>query len=206
VPRRDSVDLTNCLSCHQTLSLHGNNRTDDIQVCAACHNPRNTDAGVRKIAATPPTDGKDEESLDMKRMIHGIHAGAIRENPLQIVGFRGFTTYIFEEPYVGNLANCVGCHTDDGFTLPLAPGVLGSTVDTGANLASPADDTVISPATATCSSCHDGGEATAHMVTNGGSFTTTQEAIDSGQVVEQCTVCHGSGSVADVARVHGIGN
>ncbi len=44
------------------------------------------------------------------------------------------------------------------------------------------------------------------MVTNGGSFSTTQEAIDSGEVVEQCTVCHGSGSVADVARVHGIGN
>lgn len=206
VPRRTSVELTNCLSCHQTLVLHGNNRTDDIDVCAACHNPRNTDAGVRKIAATPPTDGKDEESLDLKRMVHGIHAAGMRENPLQIVGFRGFTTYVFEEPYPGNLANCVGCHTDDGFTLPLAPGVLGTTIDTGANLTSPADDTVITPATAACSSCHDGSEAGAHMVTNGGSFDTTQEAIDSGQVVEQCTICHGSGAVADVARVHGIGN
>jgi OmcA/MtrC family decaheme c-type cytochrome len=113
---------------------------------------------------------------------------------------------VFEEPYPGNLANCVGCHTDDGYTLPLPSGVLGSTIDTGANLASPVDDTVITPATAACSSCHDGSEAGAHMVTNGGSFDTTQEAIDSGQVVEQCSICHGPGAVADVTRVHKVGD
>jgi len=141
----------------------------------------------------------------MKQMVHGIHAGAMREKPLQIVGFRGFNTYVFEEPYPGNLANCVGCHTDEGYTLPLASGVLGTTVDTGAS-PGPDDDKVVSPATAVCSSYHDGDEAAAHMVTNGGSFSTTQQAIDSGEVVEQCTICHGSGAVADVARVHGVGN
>lgn len=207
VPRRTSVALDNCLSCHQDLVLHGSNRTNDIDSCVTCHNPRNTDRDVRAIAVTPPTDGKTEESIDFKQMVHGIHAAAMRENPLQIVGFRGFTTYVYDEEsvhYPGNLANCVACHTDDGYTLPLPSGVLGTTIDTGADLQSPVDDTVITPVSAACSSCHDGAESISHMTLQGGSFNTTQEAIDNGTVVETCSVCHGEGRGADVSVVHGI--
>lgn len=207
VPRRNSVELTSCLDCHQTLSLHGNNRTDDIQVCVTCHNPRNSDREVRTIAVTPPTDGKDEESLDFKTMVHGIHASAVRENPLQIVGFRGFTTYVYDEKHVqypGDLSNCLSCHTDDGFTLPLANDVLGTTIDTGADHTSPLDDTVVTPVTAVCSSCHDGQTAAAHMTNNGGNFATSQAAIDSGEVVETCDVCHGTGRASDVAVKHNV--
>ena len=204
VPRRTSVDLSNCLDCHQTLSLHGSNRTDNVQVCVACHNPRNTDLEVREIAGNPPTDGKDEESIDFKRMIHGIHAAEMRENPLQVVGFGGFTTYVYEEPFPGDISNCTSCHTDDGYTLPMSPDVLGSTIDTGADLESPFDDTVITPITAACSSCHDGSEAAAHMVNMGGSFDTSQEAIDDGDVVETCNTCHGAGRDADVTAVHNV--
>jgi OmcA/MtrC family decaheme c-type cytochrome len=207
VPRRTSVELANCQACHQNLSLHGGNRTNDINSCVTCHNPRNTDREVREIAATPPTDGKDEESLDFKRMIHGIHAAGIRENPLQIVGYRGFNTYIYDEEevqYPGNLADCVACHTSTGYTLPLPSGVLATTIDTGVDLQSPVDDKVISPITAVCSSCHDDTEATSHMTLQGGSFSTTQEAIDSGKVVETCNVCHGAGREFDVTAVHDI--
>ena len=42
------------------------------------------------------------------------------------------------------------------------------------------------------------------MVTNGGSFSTSQEALDNGTVVETCNVCHGTGRVADVTEVHDI--
>jgi OmcA/MtrC family decaheme c-type cytochrome len=207
VPRRTSVELDNCLSCHQTLSLHGSNRTDDVQVCVACHNPRNTDREVREIASVPPTDGKDEESIDFKRMIHGIHAAGVRVNALQIVGFGGFSTHVFDEEEVqfpGDLANCTTCHTDDGFTLPLPEGVLGSTIDTGDDLESPLDDTVITPIASVCSSCHDEGDALAHMKAQGASFDTTQAAIDSGEVVESCPVCHETGREFDVAKVHHI--
>ncbi|CAA0122580.1 Uncharacterised protein [Halioglobus japonicus] len=207
VPRRTSVELDNCLSCHQVLSLHGSNRTDDINSCVTCHNPRNTDRGVRAIASTPPTDGKTEESLDFKTMVHGIHAAGIRENPLQIVGFRGFSTYVYDEEHVqypGNLANCTACHTDDGYTLPLPNGVLGTAINTGADLQSPVDDTVVTPVTAVCSSCHDDTQAVSHMTLQGGSFSTTQAAIDAGTVVETCNVCHGAGRDADVTEVHDI--
>ncbi|TGD74179.1 OmcA/MtrC family decaheme c-type cytochrome [Mangrovimicrobium sediminis] len=204
-PRRQSVELDNCLACHGSLSIHGGNRTDDLDNCVTCHNPRNTDREVRGIAASPPTDGKDEESLDFKTMIHGIHAAALRENPLEIVGFRGFNTYRYDTEtvhYPGDLANCTACHTSDGFTLPLASSVLGSTVDTGEDHEDPADDTVVSPASAVCSSCHDDATARSHMSANGGDFATTQAALDDGSVVEQCSVCHGSGNIADVAEVH----
>ncbi|RLQ21303.1 OmcA/MtrC family decaheme c-type cytochrome [Seongchinamella sediminis] len=205
VARRTRVELDNCLACHGTLSLHGGNRTDDIDGCVTCHNPRNTDKRRREIAMDPPTDGKDEESIDFKTMVHGIHAAAIRENALEIVGFGGFTTHRYNEDlvhYPGDLSNCTTCHTDSGYTLPLADGVLGVTVDTGADRADPSDDTVVTPTAAVCASCHDDQVAMSHMSSNGGNFATTQAALDSGQVVEECSVCHGSGRNADVSVVH----
>jgi OmcA/MtrC family decaheme c-type cytochrome len=205
--RRNVVELDNCLACHGRLSLHGSNRTDNLQVCVACHNPRNTDREVRTIAATPPTDGKEEESLDFKRMIHGIHAAAMRENPLQIVGFRGFTTYVYDEEHVhfpGQLNNCLTCHTEDSYTVPLVPDVLGTTVDTGDDHQSPVDDTVITPTAAVCSSCHDSSSAQQHMEQNGASFATSQAAIDDGEVLEQCATCHGVGRTYDVQAVHRV--
>jgi len=129
---------------------------------------------------------RNSKPLDFKVIMHALHGDEE------------------DVDYPGNLANCTACHTDDGYTLPLASTVLGTTVDPGADLQDPRDDTVITPATAVCSSCHDDTVAAAHMTSNGGSFSTTQGAIDSGEVVEQCSVCHGSGRSADVAEVHDI--
>ena len=82
--------------------------------------------------------------------------------------------------------------------------MLGTTVDTGEDRADPTDDTVTTPASAACSSCHDDQVAISHMSSNGGNFATTQEAIDSGEVVEECSVCHGEGRSADVSAVHNL--
>ncbi len=194
VERRVSVTIQQCNACHQTLVLHGSNRSDNIDTCASCHNPRNTDLRQRLRAMDPPTDGKDEESIDFKTMVHGIHAAAIREQPLEVVGFGGFNTYRYNTDavhYPGDLANCTACHTDDGYRLPLADGVLGTTIDTGNDIASRLDDTVVTPQAAVCSSCHDSAISKAHMETTGGaSFSTTQFAIDNQDVVETCSVCH----------------
>lgn len=205
VPRRTVADLDKCLVCHQSLSLHGGNRTDNLQSCVTCHNPRNTDHEVRAVAANPPTDGKAEQSLDFKTMVHGIHAAAIRENPLQIVGYRGFSTYVFDESHVhypGNIADCSSCHDGDSYTLPLADGVLASTVDTGADKQDPADDLFTTPTTAVCSSCHDSAAAMSHMALNGGSFSATQAELDSGLFIETCATCHGEGQSVSVSAAH----
>lgn len=206
-PRRTSVAIEQCQSCHQNLVLHGSNRADNVDSCVTCHNPRNTDREVREIASNPPTDGKDEESIDFKTMVHAIHAAAMRENPLQVVGFRGFNTHVYDTDHVqypGKLNNCKTCHVDGGYTLPLASSVLGNTVDTGDDHTSPVDDTVITPASAVCYACHENDVAKAHMESNGGDFSTSQAAIDSGTVIEQCELCHAPGRTADVDLVHGI--
>lgn len=207
VPRRQAADFERCADCHDSLVLHGENRKDNLQMCATCHNPRNTDRDVRAIALDPPTDGKDEEALDFKTMVHGIHASAERENALQIVGFRGFTTYRYtteEVQYPGRLSNCAGCHAGQTFALPLAESVLGTTTDTGSDVQSPADDVVTSPATAVCASCHDDSVAAAHMESYGGDFSTSQALLDNGTTVEQCASCHGTGEFADVAVLHDV--
>jgi OmcA/MtrC family decaheme c-type cytochrome len=205
--RRKIVDTQNCLVCHQNLVLHGGNRADNVESCVGCHNPRNSDRDVREIAANPPTDGKQQESIHFTRMVHGIHAAGYRENPLQIVGFRGFTTHVFDEDRVqfpGKLNNCTTCHGDSGFELPLAASVRGTSIDTGDDREDPADDILISPTASACSSCHDSIVAAAHMEQNGGSFSTTQAALDGGEVIEQCELCHGPGRSVGVRAVHGL--
>jgi len=42
-PRRDIVDIDKCNNCHEQLSLHGGNRTDEPRLCVMCHNPSLTD-------------------------------------------------------------------------------------------------------------------------------------------------------------------
>jgi OmcA/MtrC family decaheme c-type cytochrome len=205
VARRTVVTQANCLGCHGQLVLHGGNRTDTIEGCVTCHNPRNTDKSTREIAVNPPTDGKDEESLDFKTMIHGIHGARLRQNPLQIVGFQGFTTHVYDTDavqYPQSTQNCLACHAPGTFGIPLATGVLAPTNDTAADVSDPTDDRVTSTVSSVCASCHDGATAQAHMEANGGNFDTTQANIDSGAVLEQCEICHGSGRVEDVEVVH----
>lgn len=207
VARRQVVGLEKCLDCHQHLDMHGNSRSDNLNSCVTCHNPRNTDRLTRAMAVTPPTDGKTEETLDFKVMVHAIHASAMRDEPLQIVGYQGRSTYVFDEDKVhfpGKLGNCVTCHTDQGYKLPLAAGVLATTVDTSASAQDPSDDIVMTPIAAVCSSCHDDTVAKAHMTQNGANFSTSQAAIDAASVVEQCNVCHGDGRSAALDLVHPV--
>jgi OmcA/MtrC family decaheme c-type cytochrome len=207
IPRRQVVDIQKCNACHKLTTHHENNRTNNIEGCAGCHNPRNTDRNGRAIAQNPPTDGKQEESIDLKRMIHGIHAADFRINPLQVVGFNGLETLIFDHEavaYPGRLNNCNTCHVNDSFELPLNSEVLGSTIDTGTNRQDPSDDLMITPTAAVCSACHDSSVARSHMEQNGGDFTATLQTISSGASTETCASCHGPGEFVDLKVVHDI--
>jgi len=202
VPRRNAVAIEKCDECHKQLSMHGNNRTDQPEVCAVCHNPNATDIPVR-IAGTECETvlGLDDETIDMKYMVHAIHAGNTG-----ICGFRSSAHPYFDVVYPGRLNNCEGCHEPDAY-YPVEPGeLLGTTVDSN-DPTTPVDDRVISPNTAVCASCHTGEQARQHMVQNGGDFNATKAAdstlISSG--VETCSVCHGPGRSADVGEVHGVG-
>jgi OmcA/MtrC family decaheme c-type cytochrome len=204
VPRRQVVDIERCDQCHGVLSIHGNNRTDDVQVCAMCHNPNATDVGRRVAGSACVSElGADDESIDLKYMIHAIHAGNTN-----VCGF-GNTAIRFDAVvYPGHLGNCEGCHLPDTYyPVDATPGsgVQPTTFDAG-NPAVLTDDRAVTPNSSACSGCHDAAEARTHMELNGGSFTATKTetgALASG-TIETCSVCHGSGRLADVRDAHQV--
>jgi OmcA/MtrC family decaheme c-type cytochrome len=176
VARRTVANITNCNRCHGSLSLHGNNRTDEIQVCVICHNANATDINQRPGVAG--ADGKLEEAIDFKYMIHAIHAGAVaedgfRENGIVVYGFGGSINDFSDTRLpsgLDNLRNCTGCHTGTTFAVPLNASVLPTTVLTEANRSNPDDDENITPTASVCSSCHDSVAAKTHMTEQGGQF------------------------------------
>lgn len=216
-PRRVVVDVAKCDVCHGVLSLHGNNRTDQPGVCVVCHNPNATDASQRpkdgtgalngstltSNGSTVALDGKNEESIDFKTMIHAIHAGesdkgGFRTKGITIYGFGGSVNDFSGVVFPGKLNDCSNCHAGTSYQLtgiwaaPAANGILGTTTSTTNNLRT-------SPTAAVCSSCHDSAVAKNHMQdpNMGGSFSV-------GQATEHCILCHGVGSFLDVQTVHGV--
>jgi len=218
VARRTVVDVAKCDTCHSALSLHGANRNDEPGVCVVCHTPNATDAGRRPSAGgvlTGGVDGKLEESIDFKTLIHGLHAGqadkgGFRQKGLVVYGFGGSVNDFGSVVFPAELSNCTACHTSSSYQLsglwqsPTASGILGSTVSTGASRTEASDNLRISPAAAVCSSCHDGAVAKAHMqgLFEGGQFSATQATLQGS--VEQCAFCHGSGKTFDVKTVHNV--
>jgi OmcA/MtrC family decaheme c-type cytochrome len=224
--RRNAIAIERCDQCHNQLAIHGNNRTDEPEVCVQCHNPNATDINQRvagsecDIGRPPGTDGPDDpgvpglglddETIDFKRMIHRIHASGATDTPFGVCGF-GNSAHLFDVTYPGHINNCEGCHepTDEN-PFPYHPveagTILGTTVDAGADLASPTDDVVISPNASICSSCHVSDLAKTHMEQNGGNFAATKnpDGTLNPADVESCALCHGPGRSADVKEVHGV--
>jgi OmcA/MtrC family decaheme c-type cytochrome len=218
IARRQVVDIAKCNVCHGLLSAHDNDRTDELQTCAACHNPNATDAMQRpRIAGflSIGSDGKPEEAIDLKTMLHAIHAGQTANG-----GFRTIGITIYREDgspkdfskvvYPGKLRNCAGCHLGTSYQLTglwdasTRNGILGTTISSGTLANDPADNLRITPIAAVCSSCHDSAVAKAHMLTpiSGANFFSAQAAINT--IVEHCPACHGPGGVKDVQAVHSV--
>ncbi len=60
IAMRNIVDNDTCNACHDVLNFHGGPRTD-VAYCVTCHNPSSI-------------DGDTGNTVDMKAMIHNIHA------------------------------------------------------------------------------------------------------------------------------------
>lgn len=201
---RKIVDIAKCNDCHQQLALHGNNRVGNTEICASCHNPNATDIN-RRVAGSnceAVTGTLDDQAIDLKYMIHAIHAGA-RAN-YSVCGF-GNTGFNFAGVvYPGKLVNCEGCHVADSYYPPNSSTALATTIDAG-DRSTPLGDIAITAATAACSACHSDATAKQHMEFNGGSFSAVKDADSRTTAVETCANCHGPGKPADVKVEHGVG-
>lgn len=210
VPYRTVVDIAKCNDCHKLLSLHGENRAGNVELCATCHNPNATDI-VRRVAGSnceTVTGTTDDQTIDLKVMVHAIHAGAIAG--YKVCGYNN-TGYDFSHVnYPGKLNNCEGCHLPDTYYPPNPATAIATTIDAAPagnpDRSTPLGDVAITPATAVCSTCHTGESARRHFLLNGGSFDAVKAADGStpGAPVEQCGTCHGPGRSADVKVQHGI--
>ncbi|MDT8387846.1 MAG: OmcA/MtrC family decaheme c-type cytochrome [Thiogranum sp.] len=233
--RRQVVDNALCNDCHEQVNFHGNGRNGEVAICVMCHNPNNTDvarrpkdgAGAVDVAAT--VDGKREEAIDFRTLIHGIHAAAetafdgssahgFREQGLVVYGFGGTAHDYSHVRFPGSLQNCEGCHAagtynlDGIWDLPTQNGLLSTTTVAAptatdaatltAELADPTDDLNTTPTAAVCGSCHDSDLARAHMIVPGGAQFEQTQGVISATAVETCATCHGPGRSADVATVH----
>jgi len=218
VPRRVVVDIAKCDICHSVLALHGDNRNDNPQVCAACHNPASTDVGMRQTLTTAGIDGLWEQSIDFKHMIHAIHDGSVRGaagSPFVIYGFGGSVNNFTDVVYPGQLNRCDACHAGTSYYPVDDTAVQATTFVTGLSKQMPNPTTVGNPISTSanmsvCSGCHVDAVTQAHMLQNGGSTAVAKDAegrtilSTNPANIETCSVCHGAGGVADVKVVHNI--
>jgi OmcA/MtrC family decaheme c-type cytochrome len=217
VPRREVAAVANCNTCHFQLNGHGNNRVDSVQACAFCHNPNATDVVARVSAGiTPanpdPTDGLAEQSMDLKVMIHAIHASAVRAADFgtpYLLYHNGSAHNFSTLGFSGLTNNCLACHDANTYYPPdpSSSTVLASTISTyvnGVGNSGPAGQTAVTAATAACSACHQAATEKTHMMQNGGSFTAVKNASSQVVSTETCAICHGPGAIADVKVVHNV--
>jgi len=206
--RRQVVDLQRCNECHNVLTLHGGNRTDNTELCATCHNPNNTDVNRRGApCGNLPTDpvapglGPDDMAIDFKFMIHQIHSANY-----QVCGFNNSIHDYTDLGFPGKLNNCEGCHRANTYYPVDGALIQATTVDAG-DRTTFADDRAVSPNASACSACHTDSLAREHMQQNGGDFNAgkTVEGIMISTGVETCVLCHGPGRIADVKLMHGVG-
>lgn len=185
VPRRTSVQMTLCNSCHNSLALHGDQRKN-IDECVICHNPTEGDQARR-----PATAGA-KESVSFQRLIHRIHRGENLTQDFTIYGYGGSINNFNEVRFPGNLMACTKCHVNAAaIDLPVNVPFGQGTVTTLRDYFSPQ-----SPNTAACLGCHDDSNAAAHAYLNTTTFPGATVAA------EACAACHSSGKDWDVAKVH----
>jgi OmcA/MtrC family decaheme c-type cytochrome len=213
VARRSVVAVANCDKCHDQLNGHGNNRVGDPQMCSTCHNPNATDVVARTAAgitwaAPDPTDLRGEQTIDLKVMIHAIHAAPDIASYAAAVGFtytpyvvyhHGKRDWLASTPFptlagsagdssaAPSINHCTGCHEGTSYYPPdpMSSPALATTTDTSspAAVANAGGVIATTAGAAVCSACHITADAKAHMTQNGGSFTAAKSPT-TGQLID----------------------
>ena len=178
---RKMSDVTSCNSCHEKLALHGGGRVD-TQYCVMCHNPGSTDANSGNV-------------LTLSTMVHKIHAGRLLKRKLDsgqggedytIWGYRDTKASFAEVGFPQDLRNCSKCHT-------------------AANPNTPQGDNWKSRTSKeACLGCHASRAGSTwdnlHRVVATQYFGVAAPANSLPD--QECSRCHGVGSIISPERVH----
>jgi len=165
--RREVLNLSGCMDCHESLELHGGSRViaaenvDGLAVCTLCHNPNlssggntfdmstytaggnaNTDATIAMFGNDPMA--WPEATQNFKDLVHGIHSASVRETPYEHVRVRSGNAYGFdwsEVTYPNDPSRCSKCHEGNSYFPGNVPaGALMTTdITTNGAIATPAD-------------------------------------------------------------------
>lgn len=159
------VDNDTCNACHDNLELHGEARFD-VEYCVLCHNPSSI-------------DGDTGNTVDMKRLIHNIHAG---RPDYQIVGYGGSVHEWSDVVWPQDIRNCQTCHEESDANTPQASNFR------------------LKPNRAACGTCHyDDG-----IAGNGMHDFAIEDGVHPADLFfnddTQCVTCHGpQGTVTNAA-------
>lgn len=164
---RKIVDNDTCNACHDQLAFHGGNRRD-VEYCVTCHNPYSIDGET----VNEPWGG----TVDMKQMIHKIHAGVHLTQGYFIIGYGGSVNDYSDVVFPQDLRNCQTCHNENDPNTPQA------------------SNWRLVPNRAACGACHDNIDWAAGGHPFG--LVLTSDA--------DCVGCHGPDGVRPVDQVHEI--
>lgn len=121
-------DQTSCLACHDkaAFGFHGTSARRDVKLCVLCHQPQTIDPDTSNV-------------LDMKVMIHKIHAPGELSKPYIIYGNAQSVHDYSEVTFPQDLRNCDNCH--EGIDPSKKPAM--------------SDVWYTKPSRAACGACHD---------------------------------------------------
>lgn len=119
--RRRVVATEKCLACHDgglfqhaavtprpivDASRRGGTGVDSVELCAVCHGPAASDAAVRRFELnldfTTTYDGVPAQPLDLRYLVHAIHAAGESDMPLAYYG--ADTVFLAGSPKAVDLA------------------------------------------------------------------------------------------------------
>jgi OmcA/MtrC family decaheme c-type cytochrome len=166
------ADVNNCNSCHNQLALHGGGRVD-VQYCVMCHNPGTVD----------PESG---ENLDLKQMVHRIHAGRrLKAEGItyKIWGHQNAEHDYSHAGFPQDLRNCSKCHSESTATPQ-------------------GDNWKNKPSKEACLTCHITTNTAATDDWYDVHVTTLKLGTSAATMDNNCNSCHGAGKTWSAEQMH----
>ena len=168
----------------------------------ACQDTNGDSVADTCVVTVDPTPN---QSIDFGVLLHAIHYSRLRAGyaernnlvapgVLSVLGFQNGISTFATDLFPQDIRNCKTCHVDAGGTCSAAsPCGIGQSCVAG----SCSNVAWLTPSTRVCTACHDDETTAGHAAIN----TWTD---GSGNAVETCSTCHGSGADFSVDIVHDI--